>query len=51
MEMAWGIIMTAITLVGMLGLVIFSINQQEQRPSGTGSEAAASAMVGRRLAA
>jgi hypothetical protein len=27
--MAWGIIMTAIAMVGMLGLVISSINQPE----------------------
>ncbi len=31
--MAWGIIMTALTLVGMLGLIILSINQQEQGPA------------------
>ncbi|WP_455379308.1 hypothetical protein [Petrachloros mirabilis] len=27
--MAWGLIMTAITLLGMLGLLIVSIHQQE----------------------
>jgi hypothetical protein len=43
--------MTAITLAGMFGLVIFSINQQEQRPSGTESDAAVLATTARRLAA
>ena len=27
--MAWGIIMTAIAMVGMFGMVIFSINDKE----------------------
>jgi len=36
--MAWGIIMTALTLVGMLGLIIASIGQQEQRPAATDFE-------------
>jgi hypothetical protein len=27
--MAWGIIMTAIAMVGMFGLVIFSVNDKE----------------------
>jgi hypothetical protein len=30
--MAWGIIVTAIAMVGMLGLVISSINQPEVHP-------------------
>lgn len=39
--MAWGIIMTALTLVGMLGLIIASIGQQEQRPVATDFETVA----------
>lgn len=53
--MAWGIIMTAITLLGMLGLVIVSIHQQEPSrdhvPPGRKADAAALAKPADRLAA
>lgn len=49
--MAWGIIMTAVTLVGMLWLVIVSINQQEQGFIRKGAEAPVLAGGRRRLAA
>ncbi len=49
--MAWGIIMTALTLVGMLGLIIASIGQQEQRPVATDFETAAARAVKLPLAA
>lgn len=49
--MAWGIIMTALTLVGMLGLIIVSINQQEQRPAATDFETVAARALRLQLAA
>ena len=43
--------MTALTLVGMLGLIIVSINQQEQRPAATDFETVAARALRLQLAA
>lgn len=40
--MAWGIIMTGLTLVGMFGLVIFEITRQEEPSASADSRAGAS---------
>ncbi len=41
--MAWGIIMTGLTLVGMFGLVLFEVTRQEEPSASEDSRAAASA--------
>jgi hypothetical protein len=42
--MAWGIMMTGLTLVGMAGLVLFGLSGQEGPASSVDSRAAASTM-------
>ena len=49
--MAWGIAMTAVTLMGMLGLVIFKVSQQELAVSNEDPEAVASEVVEQQRAA
>jgi hypothetical protein len=49
--MAWGIMMTAVTLVGMLGLLIFGLSQQKPPVRNESAEAIAPAAVGQQRAA
>lgn len=49
--MAWGIMMTVVTLGGMLGLMIFEVSQQQLPASNDGPEAVASEAVERQRAA
>ncbi|WP_455245895.1 hypothetical protein [Petrachloros mirabilis] len=49
--MAWGIIMTVITLAGMLALVISSLNEKEVCPSVKETDPVLSAKIARRLMA
>lgn len=48
--MAWGIMMTGLTLVGMLGLMIFGLSGQEN-PASANSRVDANTMGMRRRAA
>ncbi len=50
MESAWGIIVTALTLVGMLGLVIFTVSEEEPSSSPYPESAASEAVAERRAA-
>ena len=49
--MAWGIIMTVVTLVGMLGLTIFNVSQESPYLASEDLDAVALAAVRPRLAA
>jgi hypothetical protein len=49
--MAWGIMMTAVTLVGMLGLVIFKIGQEAPSLPSEDPAADASTAIEQRRAA
>lgn len=49
--MAWGIMMTVVTLVGMLGLVMFEVSQQKPPASNDGPEAVVSEAVEQQRAA